>query len=291
MAGMRTAALTSSATLRSIYLDHPDRPDGPGPEMGWSLQHTTRLRFGDFDGVVAADPTAPRKWPYAEALRHYANGSALVQLGRHDAAAAAYVQFNAAAANASASFAPLLRVARLSLLASLQASAAVGPSGMRAAVQSLRAAVEEQTSWVYDEPPKFHMPMRQCLGRLLLRAGAPDEAYDVYAADLRQFPANGYSLWGLRQSMLLQPSKYSRAEVQTVSAQMAAAWASADVPLTTSCAAFDPPKGKQQHEAAVASADCHSFTCTGADPSAPPIWCCANQTCQGYHTWEPTCYP
>lgn len=36
---------------------------------------------------------------------------------------------------------------------------------------------------------------------------------------------------------------------------------------------------------------CHAFSCSGGDPSAAPIWCCANQTCQGYHTWEPTCYP
>lgn len=290
MAGMRSAALTSSETLRSIYLAHPDRPDGPGPEMGWSLQHTTRLRFGDFAGVVSSDRTTPRHWPYAEALRHYANGSALVQLGRHDDANDAYNQLNTAAANASASFAPLLRVARLSLLASLQAAPAT-PAGLLSAVQSLRAAVDEQTSWVYDEPPKFHMPMRQCLGRLLLRADAPEQAYDVYTADLRQFPANGYSLWGLHQSMVLQPTKFTKAEVEKVSAQMAAAWSAADGPLTTSCAAFDPPNVKQQREVVVASTDCHSFPCTGADPSAPPIWCCANQTCQGSHTWEPTCYP
>ena len=38
MAGMRSAALRSSHTLRGIYQAYPDRPDGPGPEMGWSLQ-------------------------------------------------------------------------------------------------------------------------------------------------------------------------------------------------------------------------------------------------------------
>ena len=101
---------------------------------------------------------------------------------------------------------------------------------------------DEQASWVYDEPPIWHMPMRQCLGRLLLRV-APEQAYDVYAADLRQFPANGYSLWGLRQSMALQPAKYSKAEVHRVEQQMAVAWASADGPLNTSCAAFDPASG------------------------------------------------
>lgn len=209
--------------------------------MGRSLQLTTLLRFGDFHGVVAFETSMPRPWPYAEALRHYANGSALASIGRHADATAAYEQLIAAAANASASFAPLIKVARLSLLASLQANAGVGAAGVLSALQSLRAAVDEQTSWVYDEPPKFHMPMRQCLGRLLLRADAAEQAQVIFEADLKQFPANAYSLWGLRQSMLRQPDRYTKAQAERVREQMDVAWAAADGPLSTSCAAFDPP--------------------------------------------------
>ena len=241
MAGMRAAAYASSATLRSIYQAYPDRSDGPGPEMGWSLQMTTRLRFGDWAGVVNFDAAMPRKWPYAEVLRHYANGSALLHIGRYVDAQDSFELLEATAVNVISRYQPLVKVARLSLLASLQAHAGVGPAGLLSAASTLEAAVDEQTSWVYDEPPKFHMPMRQCLGRLLLRAEAPERAHDVYAADLRQFPANGYSLWGLRQSMLMQPARYTKAQVATVEGQMAAAWKTADSPLNTSCAAFDRP--------------------------------------------------
>ena len=34
--------------------------------------------------------------------------------------------------------------------------------GYEAAAVLLRQAVAEQTSWAYDEPPAWHMPMRQC---------------------------------------------------------------------------------------------------------------------------------
>ena len=242
MAGMQKAALESSATLRGIYLAYPDRSDGPGPEMGFALEHTTRLRFGDFRGVVGLDPstTLPRAWPYAHVLRSYANGSALLQLGRRAEAAAEYDHLQVSAANTSAWFAPLVKVARLALLANLQANGLLNGT-LSSAVATLEEAVDEQVSWAYDEPPKFHMPLRQCLGRLLLRADLPERAHAVFAADLTKFPANGWSLWGLHQSMLLQPHKYSKAETARVEEQMREAWREADVPLRTSCAAFDDP--------------------------------------------------
>lgn len=241
MAGMRKAALASSATLRGIYLSFPDRSDGPGPEMGWSLQYTTLLRFGDFEGVLDLSQWMPRAWPYAHVLRQYAAGSALVQLGRHAEATEAYAQLVHAAAAASPTFAPLVKVARLALLANLQANGSPFNGSLTSAIATLADAVDEQAGWAYDEPPKFHMPLRQCLGRLLLRAHQAERAQAVFSADLTQFPANGYSLWGVHQSMLLQPQRYSKSEVARMEEQMHVAWREADGPLTTSCAAFDPP--------------------------------------------------
>ena len=161
-------------------------------------------------------------------------------------------------------------MARLTLRAAILANGNI--SAMEEALAALREAVSEQQSWMrgqrapsprpratrarsllpgrltprasrvrYDEPPDWHLPVRQCLGRLLLRAGRPAEAHETFEADLRAWPENGWSLWGLRATMLAQPASYSPADVAAVAARMAAAWRDADVPLVSSCAHFDEP--------------------------------------------------
>ncbi len=57
---------------------------------------------------------------------------------------------------------------------------------------------------LYDEPPDGYIPVRQVLGALLLEAGLPAEAEVVYWEDLRRNPENGYSLFGLKQSLVVQ---------------------------------------------------------------------------------------
>jgi tetratricopeptide (TPR) repeat protein len=238
MAGMRGAAYNASARLRDIYTSAPDRGDGPGPEQGWALSLTTRLRFADWHGVVGFPTEQPRVWPFAVVLRSYSNGTALLRLGRNAEASAALATLNQAANATAAQYAGLTKVARLALQAALLASSAITPTELMRAAVVLEQAVDEQASWVYDEPPDFHMPMRQCLGRLLLRAGQAERARDVYEADLRQYPANGWSLWGRKKSM--EALGYPQSDIDAVAAEIAAAWRTADVPLNTSCAAFDP---------------------------------------------------
>ncbi len=57
---------------------------------------------------------------------------------------------------------------------------------------------------LYDEPPDWYFPVRQVLGALLLEAGLPAEAEVFYWEDLRRNPDNGYSLFGLKQSLVVQ---------------------------------------------------------------------------------------
>ncbi len=57
---------------------------------------------------------------------------------------------------------------------------------------------------LYDEPSDGYFPARQVLGALLLEAGLPTEAEVVYWEDPHRNLENGYSLFGLKQSLVVQ---------------------------------------------------------------------------------------
>ena len=64
-----------------------------------------------------------------------------------------------------------------------------------------------------------------------MKAGRNAEAEKVYREDLRRFPENGWSLFGLAQALRAQGKN---AEADAVEARFRRAWASTDVTLTAS---------------------------------------------------------
>jgi hypothetical protein len=84
---------------------------------------------------------------------------------------------------------------------------------------------------LYFEPPKWYYPIRQSLGAALLKAGRNAEAEQVYRDDLKRFPENGWSLYGLAAALKAQGKA---AEAATVEKRFANAWTDADVKLTSS---------------------------------------------------------
>jgi tetratricopeptide (TPR) repeat protein len=99
------------------------------------------------------------------------------------------------------------------------------------AVAHLEKAVEVEGSLVYDEPPPWHVPARHNLGAVLLEAGKPAEAEQVYRADLDVYPWNGWSLYGLAKSLDAQGKTKEAAEARD---RLAKAWDQADVELEAS---------------------------------------------------------
>ena len=65
--------------------------------------------------------------------------------------------------------------------------------------------------------------------RLWLAAGQANEAQGVYEEDLRRYPENGWSLFGLVQALDAQ-----RRPAQEARARFEAAWRHADVKLAAS---------------------------------------------------------
>jgi predicted Zn-dependent protease len=99
------------------------------------------------------------------------------------------------------------------------------------AVAELEAAIAIQDAMPYSEPPPFYLPVRQALGAVLLKNGRPREAEAVYLADLRKYPKNGWSLYGLSKSYAAQ-GKANQANATRNGFRHA--WARADVELTAS---------------------------------------------------------
>ena len=72
------------------------------------------------------------------------------------------------------------------------------------AVASFKKGVEIEDLNNYTEPPDWAQPMRHYLGAALLKSNKPEEAEIVYRRDLRWNQNNGWSLFGLYQSLKMQ---------------------------------------------------------------------------------------
>ncbi|KPK12213.1 MAG: hypothetical protein AMJ62_15975 [Myxococcales bacterium SG8_38] len=125
---------------------------------------------------------------------------------------------------------PTSSLARIAALV-LEAEIAAARRDIETAVARLRQAIAIEDALVYGEPPDWFYPVRHNLGAVLLEAGRPKAAEKVYREDLDRFPDNGWSLFGLAQSLRAQGKKRQADEVQR---GFELAWQYADVQITAS---------------------------------------------------------
>jgi len=100
-------------------------------------------------------------------------------------------------------------------------------------IEQLRAAIEKEDALKYDEPPGWMIPVRHSLGAVLMKQQRFAEAEQVYRDDLKRVPENGWSLFGLAES--LRKQKKNADEVAQTQAKFKKIWAKADLTITTSC--------------------------------------------------------
>jgi pimeloyl-ACP methyl ester carboxylesterase/tetratricopeptide (TPR) repeat protein len=191
------------------------------------------VRFGRWQEILT-EPKPPVSEPYATGIWHYARGLAFVargDIGRAEAELAALT-----ATLEHEAFRTTLK--DLPLLTNLQIASRIvrGELASRGgrhddARRVLREAVALEDAMPYSEPPLWHQPVRQVLGAVLLAAQRPAEAEVEDRAELARFRENGWSLFGLWQSLVAQ---HRTDEAQQVRARFDKAWARADVSLTSS---------------------------------------------------------
>ncbi len=184
-------------------------------------------RWGD----VLKLPEPDRGLPTANALWHFARGSAFAGTGKLSEAEAELRSLAATekvipgdvlyGLNSSQS---ILKVAE-NLLA---ARVSITKGNKKMAVESLRAAVDAENALNYDEPPGWYMPVRESLGGGLMLSGDYSEAEKVFRSDLEKHPRNGRSLFGLAASLRAQGKQTAAEFVQN---EFDIAWKRADISL------------------------------------------------------------
>jgi tetratricopeptide (TPR) repeat protein len=226
MAGRGAQAVEAA---RSVVRSVPVDVAAVVPELQLLVpfSHLTLASFGRWDDVLA-EPAPPASLRFPTAMVQYARGVALAAKGRMDESSVALDSLRAIAVGVTASpHKEVLQIAVHALIGEIHARR----DQFAGAVDHFRAAMAIEDGLSYMEPPYWHYPIRHSLGVALLGAGRAAEAEVVYRADLKRFPENGWSLYGLRQSLVAQGKT---AEAADVAARLDMAWRMADVKLAAS---------------------------------------------------------
>lgn len=173
---------------------------------------------------------------YPKAIWHYARGMAYAAKGSTDKAKAALEAINTIAANEEVQKVTIWemnKVIDLIHIASytLEGEILAKNKQYDQAITSLKKAVEMEDALMYQEPPDWFFSVRLSLGHWLVEAKRFAEAEQVYRDDLLTFPANGWALKGLHNSLKGQAKN---AEASAVAAEFTKAWKWADVRLKSS---------------------------------------------------------
>ncbi|MFT5656095.1 MAG: tetratricopeptide (TPR) repeat protein [Arenicella sp.] len=191
-------------------------------------------QFAKWDEVLA-EPQPEASLEFSNAIWRYARGVALARLGKVALATAE-----------SEALQPLLQTDKILFLDGndypasivlkiadqlLSGEIAMAGADHRSAVAAFEKAVIAQDSLPYTEPPFWYYPTRQSLGEALFKKGDTGAAEAVYKEDLKRYPRNGWSMFGLIQSLEAQNKADEAAEVR---AKFDNVWSRSDVTLSGS---------------------------------------------------------
>jgi tetratricopeptide (TPR) repeat protein len=227
MAGRSAQAIEAARTLKSKVNLDVARQVAMLQEMVpyYALTLTT---FGRWDDVLA-EPLPPSDIRMPLAMAYYTRGVAYAAKGQLAEARTALDTVKAidAATPADAPTKTSVSIAVHALMGEIATRSGKFDEG----IAHFREALKIEDAGLYFEPPKWYYPIRESLGAALLNAGQSAEAEAVYREDLKRFPENGWSLFGLAAALRAQGKS---AEAAAVDQRFSKAWSAADVRLTAS---------------------------------------------------------
>ena len=210
------------------------------PGMGtlqqfYSVPLFTMIRFGQWDEILAVpQPKADLKYPTG--LWHYARGLAYANQGKITQAQQELEELDLLAHDPELEEVTIWDINTTQNILKIATEVLTGEIATKqdkypSAIAHLRQAVKLEDALNYDEPADWSTPARQYLGAALLNNKRYAAAEQVYREDLAIYPNNGWSLFGLVQSLKAQKKD---SEAQTIQQQFESAWQYADVQLTAS---------------------------------------------------------
>lgn len=184
------------------------------------------LRFGWFDRILELEE-APDQ-PIQKGLFEFATGYAHLRTGDPHLARAYLERIREGRASAGEDV--QIRGASadvvLGIVANLLEGEILRDSGdLDGAVARFEEAVSLHDGLPYAEPELLNFGSRHWLGDALLEANRPEEAEAVYRASLEKHPHNGWSIYGLEQSLRAQGQN---AEADEARDWFREAWSDAD---------------------------------------------------------------
>lgn len=196
-------------------------------------------RFGMWDEMLEHPrppdflPITVAFWHFGRATAHNAKGNIDEALRERQAFAEAVARVPEDAMMAINPGRTVLRIAELTLDGEID----FRKGEIDNAVAKLRRAAELEDQLLYMEPPDWVQPVRHALGAILLEAGRYKEAERAYREDLERWPNNGWSLYGLAESLKAQNDP----NAEEVEKQFREAWKYADIQIGASCLCVTTP--------------------------------------------------
>jgi tetratricopeptide (TPR) repeat protein len=235
MAGMSSKASAAAAALqKNIPAEMLTVPDFVTLQHWYAMPWYNMVRFGKWNDILQIERPAD-SLKAVKAAWHYARGMALTRTNKLADAkkelealkilvADPFMEMTISGFN---SFRNVIGIGQRILEAEIEAS----EKNYDRAISLLTEALKIEDGLLYQEPPDWYHPTRQVLGGILLEAKKPVEAEQRFREDLKMYRNNGWSLYGLHQSLLAQKKEK---EAQQVKKDFDKTFSKADITLTRS---------------------------------------------------------
>jgi tetratricopeptide (TPR) repeat protein len=194
------------------------------------------VRFGRWDEILAEPDKYPPGMPFVRAFHHAARATAYAAKGDTANARKEQALFleDAKLVPNETQLGNNTAAAVISLATHmLEGEILVAERKLDDGIAELQTATKEQDALKYDEPPAWMIPIRHSLGAVLMKMRRFAEAEQIYRDDLARLPDNGWSLFGLTESLRAQNKNED--EVTALNAKFQKIWAKSDTKITTSC--------------------------------------------------------
>lgn len=239
MTGQRELAVSQIKAMVASLPDDFVKDFSPMIEGFGAMPDEVMVRFGMWDQILAAPQPDKDYMPYTNAFHHAARAIAFAAQDKTAEARAEqklWAQgFTKVPEGEVFHNNPMPAIFTLAS-AMVEGEILIREGKTQAGLDKLREAVKLEDALHYDEPPAWMIPARHSLGANLLKAGKAAEAEKVYRDDLKHLPDNGWSLFGLAQTLRAQGKKD---EAATYQAKFEQVWAKADIKIKSSCMCQD----------------------------------------------------